>query len=204
MKPATFPSGVLLSLVMTMTMPVQAAQDPAPTAAPSDVTSTLPPPPPVEPFPPQSAEPAAVPPVAAQPEAAPAGAFSQNVLEAIGTPQEGKALVVFFRPSKFMGAAIGFIVREGTVELGKLRSGNYFTASVEPGKHTYVVHSEAKDLTNIEAEAGETYFLSGSITMGFLAGRPNLSPSDAAAFEAALPKLKRSAPLKTPGPVPGS
>jgi hypothetical protein len=190
---------------MAMTMPVQGAQDPTSTAGSSEAAAVPQTPLPVEPVQPQSAgQPAIVPPVAAQPDAAPAGAFSQKVLEAIGTPQEGKALVVFFRPSKFIGAAIGFIVREGTVELGKLRSGNYFTASVEPGKHTYVVHSEAKDLTDIEVEAGETYFLSGSVTLGFVAGRPNLSPSDAAAFEAALPKLKKSAPLKTPEPVPGT
>jgi hypothetical protein len=86
-------------------------------------------------------------------------------------------------------------VREGEVELGKLRNGNYFAIEVEPGQHAYVVHSEAKDVTNMEAEAGETYFFSGNITMGFMAGRPNLSPSDVTAFEAVLPKLKKSKPL---------
>jgi hypothetical protein len=132
-------------------------------------------------------------------EAAPAAAvapaagnaLSQKVLDAIGTPKEGKALVVFFRPSKFAGAAIKYKVREGEVELGQLSSGRYFVAQVEPGTHTYVVHSEAKDVTNIETEAGETYFLLGSVSMGFMAGHPNLSPSDAAAFEAAMGKMKR-------------
>lgn len=127
--------------------------------------------------------------------AAPTSALSAKITEAVGTPGAGKALVVFFRPSKFVGGAVGFKVREKEVELGKLRNGNYFSIEVEPGQHTYVVHSEAKDVTTIEAEAGETYFLSGSISMGVLAGRPNLSPSDAAAFEAVLPKLKKSKPL---------
>lgn len=114
---------------------------------------------------------------------------------AIGTPEPGKALVVFFRPSAFKGAAIGFIVREGEAELGKLRNANFFTVQVEPGKHEYTVHSEAKDITTIEAEEGETYFLSGEINMGFMAGRPNLSPSDLNAFRTAFPKLKPSKPL---------
>jgi hypothetical protein len=122
-------------------------------------------------------------------------ALNEKVAAAVGAPPEGKAHVVFFRPSKFVGAAIGFKVRENEVELGKLRNGNYFVAAVEPGLHQYVVHSEAKDVTRIEAEAGETYFLSASLNMGVLAGRPNLSPSDAAAFEAVLPKLKKSKPL---------
>ena len=138
---------------------------------------------------------AAAPEPAAAPSAASAGAFSEKVAAAIGTPPGGKAHIVFFRPSKFVGSAIGFKVRENEVELGKLRNGNYFVLAVEPGAHAYVVHSEAKDVTNIEAEAGETYFLSASISMGVLAGRPNLSPADATAFEAALGKLKKAPAL---------
>ncbi len=121
---------------------------------------------------------------------------SDPVVTAIGKPEPGKALVVFFRPSAFKGAAIGFIVREGETELGKLRNGNFFTLQVEPGKHEYVVHSEAKDITTIEAEEGETYFLSGEINMGFMAGRPNLSPSSIEEFKAAFKKLKPSKPLE--------
>src|SRR5262245_26978790 len=53
----------------------------------------------------------------------------------IGAPAEGKGQIVFFRPSKFTGAAIGFKVREGDTELGKLRNGEYFVINVEPGTH---------------------------------------------------------------------
>ena len=123
-------------------------------------------------------------------------AYSEAVLKAIGPQVPGKARVVFFRPSKFAGGAIGFIVREKETELGKLRSGNYFTINAEPGKHTYVVHSEAVDNTIIELEAGETYFIGGTISMGFLVGHPHLACADLAAFEAALPKMDPSKPLK--------
>lgn len=134
-------------------------------------------------------------PVSAQDASPVAVAAADAASAAIGTPEPGKALVVFFRPSAFKGAAIGFIVREGETELGKLRNANFFTVQVEPGKHEYTVHSEAKDVTTIEAEEGETYFLSGEINMGFMAGRPNLSPSDLTAFRTAFPKLKPSKPL---------
>jgi hypothetical protein len=117
--------------------------------------------------------------------AAPAAASGK-----IGAPPEGKAQIVFFRPSKFTGAAIGFKVREGETELGKLRSGKYFIATVEPGTHEYTVHSEAKDVLAMEVEAGETYYVQGTITMGFMAGRPNLSPSDQATFDGMANKLK--------------
>lgn len=118
------------------------------------------------------------------------------VAAAIGKPEPGKALVVFFRPSAFVGSMIGFIVREQDVELGKLRNGNYFTVQSEPGKHEYVVHAEAKDVTTLELEEGETYFLSGELNFGVVTGRPNLSPSSITAFAGAFPKLKPSKPLK--------
>ncbi len=137
------------------------------------------------------AEPAAV----ATQEAAPASLLPKEVTDMVGTPQPGKALVVFFRPKRALGALIGFIVREDKTELGKLRNGNYFAVQVEPGAHSYVVHSEAKDVTTIEAEDGETYFISGEITMGFMAGRPNLSPSTAVNFQSEAGKLKPSKAL---------
>jgi hypothetical protein len=123
--------------------------------------------------------------------AAPAPSATPAVAEGhIAPPPPGKGQIVFFRPSKFTGAAIGFKVREGTTELGKLRSGNYFVAAVEPGAHQYIVHSEAKDVLNMEVEAGETYYVEGTITMGFMSGHPNLSPSDQATFDGMFAKLK--------------
>lgn len=127
------------------------------------------------------------------PTPAPAAATSEipaEVLNVIGKPEAGKALVVFFRASRFAGAAINFKVRENETELGKLKSGSYILAQVTPGKHVYTVHSEAKDVTNMEVEEGETYFVAGTITMGFMAGRPNLSPSDAAKFQTEMKKMK--------------
>lgn len=134
--------------------------------------------------------------VAPAPQAVVSLSLPKEITDKVGLPEPGKALVVFFRPKKFMGAAIGFKVRENDVELGKLRNGNFFVLQVEPGKHTYVVHSETKDITPIEAEDGETYFMMGEMTMGIMAGRPNLSPSTAVNFQAEVSKLKPSKPLE--------
>ena len=108
----------------------------------------------------------------------------------ISAAPQDKAQIVFFRESKFVGGAIGFKVREGEAELGKLRSGKYFVANVEPGKHEYNVHGETKDVLTMEVEAGETYYVLGSLGMGIVAGRPNLSPSDEATFLSMSGKLK--------------
>lgn len=158
------------ALCLMLTIPAIAmAQEAAPDAAPAPATATA------------TAEAA----VNTEAPAATAPASGKA-----GTPAEGKGRIVFFRPSKFTGAAIGFKVREGDVELGKLRSGKYFAVDVEPGTHEYTVHSEAKDVLTMEVEAGETYYVQGTITMGFMAGRPNLSPSDQTTFEGMADKLK--------------
>jgi hypothetical protein len=132
---------------------------------------------------------AAAPAATEAPEAAPAPAPAAGD-SLIGTPSEGMGQIVFFREKKFAGAAVKYKVREGETELGKLSSGTYFVASVAPGTHQYTVHSEAKDVLTLEVEAGETYYVLGSITMGFMAGRPNLSPSDEAAFNGMAKELK--------------
>ena len=89
-----------------------------------------------------------------------------------------------------MGAAIIYKVREGDKELGKLSTGRYFVSVAEPGTHVYSAHTEAKDALTLEVEAGETYYVQGTITMGFMAGHPNLAPSDQATFDGIGAKLK--------------
>lgn len=156
----------------------------------------------------EAAEPAAVEPAAAE-ATGPAADTTEAVAEeagdataapaangSIGAPPAGKGQIVFFREKKFVGGAVGYKVREGENELGKLSNGTYFVAVVEPGAHEYTVHSEAKDILNLEVEAGETYYVTGGITMGVFAGRPNLSPSDQAAFDALAGKLKPAKPIK--------
>ena len=108
-------------------------------------------------------------------------------------PAGGMGTIVFFREKKFAGGGVSFKVREGDKELGKLSSGTYFIAQVPAGAHTYVVHSEAKDVLNLEVEPGETYYVRGSVSIGVMVGHPNLSPSDASTFNGMKDKLKNSA-----------
>jgi len=140
-------------------------------------------------------EPAAAPEPAAAAATAevPATAEAPAVAEA---PAAGEATIIFFRPKKMMGAAVGFKVREAGVELGKLRNGSFFALKVAPGRHQYVVHSETEDVLTMEVEAGETYYVQGTLGMGVVAGRPNLSPSDQATFDAIKDKLKERPPLE--------
>lgn len=121
-------------------------------------------------------------PAQSQPEAAAAEA-PETTADAPDAAATGR--IIFFRPKKFAGSAMVFKVREGEEVIGMLKSGTYFTVDVAPGTHVYAMRSEAKDELTIEVEAGETYYVAASVQMGVLAGRPNLSPSDQAAFEEA-------------------
>lgn len=126
------------------------------------------------------------------PEATPAPAAASTApASLVGSAPADKAQIVFFRPSG-MGAAISFKVREGEQELGRLGNRDYFIATVAPGKHSYVVHSEAKDLLNIEVDAGETYYVRGSISMGFIVGHPHLALSDKTTFDGVSSKLTKT------------
>jgi hypothetical protein len=120
---------------------------------------------------------------------APASAAASS----IPAPSGDFGNVVFFRASKFAGSMVSFKVREGEQELGKLSSGTYFVAQIPTGAHEFTVHSEAKDVLNLEIERGQTYYVQGSISMGLMVGRPNLAPSDAATFNSMKEKLKDSA-----------
>ena len=50
-------------------------------------------------------------------------------------------------------------------------------------------------MLTIDADPGETYYVQGSVGMGLMVGRPNLAPSDQAAFEAVKAKLKEVTPM---------
>jgi hypothetical protein len=118
-------------------------------------------------------------PAAAVVETTPAAAPAVSSI--VGAPPEGKGLVVFFRPSRMMGMALGFTVREGETELGRLPNGRYFAHAADPGVHEFGVGG---DKLRLEIEPAETYYVQQNIAMGFVSGNGVLVPSDQATFEA--------------------
>jgi hypothetical protein len=113
----------------------------------------------------------------------------------IPAPAPGTSQVVFFRPSA-MGMAISCNIRENGKMLGTTNNGRYFVLTTTPGAHSFTTKSEATDTLNLEAEADETSYVKCKIGMGFMAGRPNLSPSTKEEFDAKSAKLKLSDPTK--------
>ncbi|WP_395645119.1 DUF2846 domain-containing protein [Terricaulis sp.] len=112
----------------------------------------------------------------------------------ISAPPEGKGQIVFFRPNRFVGAALSFTVRENDAALGRLPNARYFVHVAEPGIHEYEIGRN--DTMRIEIEPGATYFVMQNTTMGVVAGRAVLTPSDQAAFEAAVGRMRVSDPIE--------
>ena len=90
---------------------------------------------------------------------------------------------MFFRPSRLVGMAVSFSVREGDKGIGKLTNGTYFVHVTEPGIKEYNISFEARDTLKMEVEPGETYYVIQSIGMGVIAARPNITPSTESAFQ---------------------
>jgi hypothetical protein len=154
-------------LTVAMVGPAMAQSEPAtPQASPQSAASAAPAP---------AATPAASP---AAPTSAPPATAGR-----IPAPPEGKGQVVFFRPSRFVGAALSFSVHEGDTGVGKLGNGSYFVLVAEPGPHAYSIQSEATDTLNTEVEPGETQYVQQTIGVGIMMGRPHLTPSDQATFD---------------------
>jgi hypothetical protein len=120
----------------------------------------------------------------------------------IPPPPPGKGQVVFFRGSSMVGGAVWFTVKEGGRKLGDLSLGAWFALPEEPGPHAFTAATENKDTLRLEVEAGETYYVRGSVRMGVLVGEATISPSDENAFEKSF---KRLHPAKTwPAPEAAS
>ncbi len=147
---------------------------------------------PAESAPAEQAAPAETPAAETAPaaEATPAQALPSG----ISAPPEGKGQIVFFRPSRFVGAALSFTVRENGADLGRLPNGRYFVHVAEPGIHEYEIGRN--DTIRMEIEPGTTYYAIQSTQMGIVAGRAVLSPSDQAAFEQAAGRMRPSDPVQ--------
>ena len=111
---------------------------------------------------------------------------------ALPPPTKGMGQVVFFRQKSVLGTGQWFNVREDGKALGKLTNGAWFALDEPPGPHTFTAKTEPefKDKLTLKVDAGEIYFVEGTLTHGVVIGIADLTPSDRGAFNAAAKDLK--------------
>lgn len=100
------------------------------------------------------------------------------------TPETGKALVVFLRPS-FYGGAIASTVYDapdgGDTFLGALSHKDKLAVQMEPGVHRFMVIAENADFLDATLEAGKTYYVLIKARPGVWKARFSLIPVHARA-----------------------
>lgn len=116
-----------------------------------------------------------------------------RVAPAIAAPPSGKGQVVFYRPGG-IGPLIRCTVREDGKMIARVGNGKYHVMQAEPGVHAYTAKTEATDTVRVEVEPDETTYVKCKISMGIMAGRPNLSPSSAEEYAKLGTKLKPQDP----------
>jgi hypothetical protein len=119
-------------------------------------------------------------------------ADSAIVAGAVATSPTERGKIVFYRARR--DGPLSLTVREGTAELGTLRSAQHFVVAAQPGVHEYTVKLQTQDVLTIEVELGETYYVQGAIDEGVLLPRPNLWLSNGEAFEAMRDELEEAVP----------
>lgn len=97
----------------------------------------------------------------------------------VSHPAAGQAQVVFMR-SSLLGSAISaslYDVTEGnTVFIGIINNGTKVSYTTTPGKHTFMVVSEAADFMEADLAAGKNYFSMVTPRMGAWKARFSLWP----------------------------
>ncbi|MBX3736804.1 MAG: DUF2846 domain-containing protein [Candidatus Didemnitutus sp.] len=101
---------------------------------------------------------------------------NRQATNAYAEPKADQGVVYFFRPKKFMGAAVSYDVRDraNNTVIGAIANGTYFFHYATPGQHVYAAATETDTLQNVEVEAGKTYYIECGVQMGVLAGRPSM------------------------------
>ena len=105
-------------------------------------------------------------------------------------PVQDKALVYFYRESRFMGGGVTYFVEEDGTRIGALFSGSYFYCFTDPGEHTFSAETEAVSLLTLNTEAGKEYYVEGTIGIGMMIGIPKLNLSTKKRAMTIMPDLE--------------
>jgi len=84
-----------------------------------------------------------------------------------------RAAVYVYRPGS-LGAAVQPHVTANGVPLAALKPQGYFVYHAAPGELEMAAHTESTSSVTLDIKAGETYYVKGSIGMGFFVGHPHL------------------------------
>lgn len=87
---------------------------------------------------------------------------------------EGAGLVYLYRPSSFVGGGVSYDIKVGETVITTLYNGGYYSYFAKPGEVEFWAKTESKSSVTLDVKAGQTYYLKGTVGVGFFVGRPHL------------------------------
>ena len=91
------------------------------------------------------------------------------------SPDPGKSMVVFMRPSSFGGAILS-TVYDGMDYIGTVPANTKFAYQTEPGEHMFMVIGESADFMKADLAADKTYYARVAARMGVWKARFSFIP----------------------------
>lgn len=110
--------------------------------------------------------------------------------EPVSSVAPDKAVVYIYRPSSFFGAAVSYTVNAGDKPVVKLANGGYYPYIASPGEVEIWAETESKSSVTLDLKAGDRRYVRGTLGIGIVMGRPNLSVVEPAAAEAEIKECK--------------
>ncbi len=103
---------------------------------------------------------------------------------------EDQGLVYLYRPSKGFGGAVSYDVKANGIVVTTLHNGGYYPHFAKPGEIEFLAQTESKSSVTINVKAGQTYYLKGTVGIGFFVGRPHLTVVPAEVGEKEIAECK--------------
>ena len=102
-----------------------------------------------------------------------------------------QATVYFYRYKQFVGSALAPSVYCDDGELARMDNGRFFEVHIAPGKHSFR-SNDAQSGIELEAKAGEKYYIRVEIAPGMMKGhgRLILTPAEQGGYELKAKQLK--------------
>ena len=121
----------------------------------------------------------------------PALAVAQDSKPQQPTTSAQTATVYVYRYKQFVGSALSPSVYCDEAELARADNGRYFTATIEPGKHSFHSNDRQSGI-DLDLKAGESYFIRVDIAAGMMKGhgRLTLMSAEQGSYELRSDKLK--------------
>jgi hypothetical protein len=110
--------------------------------------------------------------------------------------KEDKGLIYIYRPNNFCGAGVSYDVKVGENPITTLYNGGYFPYFSNPGEVEFWAKTESKSAVTLDVNNGETYYIKGTVGVGFFVGRPHLIVVDPNIAEEEISKCKLIPPLE--------